>query len=108
MGGPGISRVNSGGPVVMSLLGVDVKYARTLFMRLITNRTLEIKGPPLTCSLHQVAERARGEGRQASGASLIIWCVCVREHVLRWLTGTTCFEESIVFPSVGPDRDWRR
>lgn len=32
-------------------------------MRLITNRTLEIKGPPLTCSLYQVAECARGEGR---------------------------------------------
>lgn len=44
-------------------------------MRLITNCTLEIKGPPLTCSLYQVAECARGEGRQASDASLII---CVR------------------------------
>lgn len=76
-------------------------------MRLITNRTLEIKGP-LTCSLYQVAECARGEGRQASDAPLIILCVCVREHVLRWLTGTTCFEESIVSLSVGPDRGCRR
>lgn len=46
----------------------------------------------------------RAEGRQASDASLIIPCVCVRERVFLWLTGTTCFEETIVSLSVGPDR----
>lgn len=37
-------------------------------------------------------------------ASLIISCVCVCKCVFFWLTGTTCFEGSIVSPSVGPDR----
>lgn len=37
-------------------------------------------------------------------ASLLISCVCVCTRVFFWLTGTTCFEGSIVSLSVGPDR----